>query len=131
MSLERACPLCGNEVKGNRKTRYYCKRCNLLFDEKETILKEEVGEISIPTEEKKEIAATAKKDKGREIPKEPERIFITSAKAKRYHVENCPFAQKIRPEKRIIFRTREDAEKQGYRPCTCLKNHSAESASSE
>lgn len=133
--MERACPLCGSEVKGNSRTGYYCKRCNLLFDEKETILKEELKKegrnVLVPAEEKKEIAVTAKKDKGREIPKEPERIFITSAKAKRYHVENCPFAQKIRPEKRIIFRTMEDAEKQGYRPCTCVKNHSAESASSE
>jgi len=128
MSLERTCPLCGNEVKGNRKTRYYCKRCNLLFDEKETILREKEREKSAPAEKKEEIAEIMKREKCKE---EPKKIFITSAKAKRYHVENCPFAQKIRAEKRIIFRTREDAEKQGYRPCTCVKNHSAESASSE
>jgi methylphosphotriester-DNA--protein-cysteine methyltransferase len=66
-------------------------------------------------EEKKE----AKEEKP-EAPKEgkkPER-YMTSAKAKRFHLETCPFAAKIQEAQRIYF-TLEEAEKAGYKPCKC------------
>ncbi|MDO8740856.1 MAG: hypothetical protein Q7J54_04780 [Candidatus Woesearchaeota archaeon] len=34
--MEKACPLCGSDIKGNEKILYYCKRCNLLFKIKTT-----------------------------------------------------------------------------------------------
>lgn len=119
----RVCMLCGSEVKGDFEKGYYCKRCNILFEEKDTRLakeKEILPEIkeTSPYEKKAEEKIIIE-----EPEKEPER-FITSAKAKCYHLENCPFAQKIRPGKIIEFMTREDAEKQGYKPCKCLKNYS-------
>jgi hypothetical protein len=118
----RACMLCGSEVKGDFERGYYCKRCNLLFEEKDTRL---IREKEIPLKIKETIP---EKKAEKEIiiaepEKEPEK-FITSAKAKCYHVENCPFAQKIRRAKIIEFKAREDAEKQGYTPCKCLKNYS-------
>jgi len=119
----RVCPLCGSEVKGDSKTGYYCRRCNLLFEERETRIVKDVDAVPagslVKGSEKvgsEEAASTnnAQKDL-------PSKIFITSAKAKRYHVLNCPFAQKIRPEKRITFRSAEEAERQGYKPCECTK----------
>src|SRR3989344_3389137 len=49
---------------------------------------------------------------------EPE-IFITSAAAKRYHKEKCPFAQNIPAENKIIL-SKEEAEKSARKPCTCV-----------
>lgn len=52
--------------------------------------------------------------------KEPEaEIFITSAAAKRYHKEKCPFAQNIPPENKVTL-SREEAEKSARDPCTCV-----------
>lgn len=31
------CPICGGEVKGNDHLKYFCKKCNLLFDKKDII----------------------------------------------------------------------------------------------
>lgn len=30
--IKNSCPLCGGDVKGNPLVRYYCKKCNILFD---------------------------------------------------------------------------------------------------
>ncbi|MGC8929336.1 MAG: Ada metal-binding domain-containing protein [Candidatus Woesearchaeota archaeon] len=40
--VEKACPLCSSDVYGNDNLKYYCKRCNLLFERKDLrILKQE------------------------------------------------------------------------------------------
>lgn len=47
---------------------------------------------------------------------QPQR-YITSAKAKRFHLASCPFAQKISEEKRIYL-DKEEAKK-SRKPCEC------------
>ena len=32
-----ACPLCGGDVKGNAKYKYFCKDCNIVFTKKELV----------------------------------------------------------------------------------------------
>ncbi|MCX6709678.1 MAG: hypothetical protein NTV63_01845 [Candidatus Woesearchaeota archaeon] len=122
--VEKACPVCGSDVKGNEKMRFYCKRCNILFER---------GELSSGKERNDEAEEKTKRTEKRNVPEkakeevkmeEEEEIFITSAKAKRYHVKNCPFAGKIAEDKRIIFRSKEDAKNQGYKPCPCTKKKS-------
>ena len=44
--------------------------------------------------------------------------FVTSAAAKRFHTEKCPFAKNIPDEKKIHI-SAEDAESEGKKPCTC------------
>lgn len=39
------------------------------------------------------------------------------------HKENCPFAKRILPKNREIFRSKTKALNKGYRPCECLKAH--------
>ncbi len=46
-------------------------------------------------------------------------IFITSAAAKRYHKEKCPFAQNIPLENKVTL-SKEEAEKSARKPCTCV-----------
>lgn len=60
------------------------------------------------------------KEEAKEAPKIVEKeIFITSAKAKRYHKEKCAFAQNI-PETDKVILSKEEAEKSARKPCTCV-----------
>src|SRR3989344_4406969 len=62
------------------------------------------------------------KAKSEDLPKveaKKEEIFLTSAKAKRYHKEKCPFAQNIPADNKIIL-SKEEAEKSARKPCTCV-----------
>lgn len=34
MVIKGRCPFCHGDVAGNDRHRYYCARCNLLFDKK-------------------------------------------------------------------------------------------------
>ncbi|MBU2561702.1 MAG: hypothetical protein KKD17_05365 [Nanoarchaeota archaeon] len=38
--VEHGCPICGADVKGNDHYRYFCERCNVLFDKKDILEKE-------------------------------------------------------------------------------------------
>jgi len=29
---KKACPICKGDVKGNSKSKYYCRNCNILYD---------------------------------------------------------------------------------------------------
>src|SRR3989344_6525517 len=49
---------------------------------------------------------------------EPE-VFITSAAAKRYHKEKCPFAQNIPAANKVVL-SKEEAERSARKPCTCV-----------
>ena len=72
-------------------------------------------EVHKPTVQKAEPGLETKTS-----PKQPEpEIFITSAAAKRYHKEKCPFAQNIPLENKVIL-SKEEAEKSARKPCTCV-----------
>ncbi|MBN2111813.1 HIT family protein [Candidatus Woesearchaeota archaeon] len=66
--------------------------------------------------EEKEDAHKAEKEE----PAPEEEKFITSAKARRFHKNECPFAQKI-PEDSRIYRNHEEMGKIGKLPCSCTK----------
>lgn len=29
--IEEGCPICNGEVRGNYKSKYFCKKCNILY----------------------------------------------------------------------------------------------------
>jgi len=43
--------------------------------------------------------------------------FTGSSTSKKYHIPDCRYALKIKPENRIDFQSLEDAKRQGYLPC--------------
>lgn len=43
--------------------------------------------------------------------------FTGSSTSKKYHLLDCRYAAKIKPENKINFQSREDANRQGYLPC--------------
>lgn len=83
------------------------KRLLAWLGGKKVILKEE-GKTEEVSEKKTQPAA----ELGPEV-------FITSAAAKRYHKEKCPFAQNIPPENKVTL-SREEAETSARKPCTCV-----------
>lgn len=80
------------------------KKINQIFGlKKETVIEKK------PVEEKKEV-------KPEEKP--AEKRFVTSEKAKRFHLETCPFAQQIKPAKRIYLKP-DEIKTSERQPCEC------------
>lgn len=47
-------------------------------------------------------------------------VFVGSKNSNKYHLPTCTVAKRIKPENRICFASKEEAEKQGYVP-SCLE----------
>ncbi len=49
--------------------------------------------------------------------------FVASKSGSKYHpVENCSFADRIKPENKIFFQSEESARQAGYEPSSCFNN---------
>lgn len=46
--------------------------------------------------------------------------FVGSKNSNKYHLPSCTVAKRIKPENRVCFASKEEAEKKGYLP-SCLK----------
>lgn len=76
------------------------------------------GKKAAPKEESKK-EETSKEVKAQPALEQEPEFFITSAAAKRYHKEKCPFAQNIPQENKVIL-SKEEAEQSVRKPCTCV-----------
>jgi methylphosphotriester-DNA--protein-cysteine methyltransferase len=47
--------------------------------------------------------------------------YVGSKNSNKYHKTTCQWAQKIKSENRVTFKTAKDAEKAGYIPCKVCK----------
>jgi len=45
--------------------------------------------------------------------------FVASKNSNKYHLPTCQWANKIKPENRICFSSKEEAESRGYQPAKC------------
>jgi hypothetical protein len=45
--------------------------------------------------------------------------FVASKNSNKYHLATCQFAQKIKPENKICFSSKEEAESRGYQGAKC------------
>ena len=43
--------------------------------------------------------------------------YVASKEGVNYHKPSCGLVVNIRPESKIIFKTKEEAQKAGYKPC--------------
>lgn len=113
--IEKACPVCHEDVKGNDEKKFFCKHCNVLFDRKHLNRelpppKNEMPRPPQPTPikgVKKEILETK---------------FIVSLKSDKYHFITCTYISKIHEENLFYFNTESEAESRDYVPCVCIKN---------
>lgn len=126
--FEDGCPLCGGEVRGNEEYRYFCKKCNMLFNRnvlakkrKKAVPKKEEEQIT------KELEATQTSGSPAEIydeetqPIEEELKFIASSKSNKMHIDTCHFLKKIQKENWIYLDSLEDGLKKKYEPCVCIR----------
>jgi hypothetical protein len=76
--ISNGCPICGGDVKGNDHYRYFCEKCNVLFDKKDILDKEfgrSIAEVGSVRKTKLSDAERAELDRKRKDLKE--RIFKT------------------------------------------------------
>jgi len=45
--------------------------------------------------------------------------YVASKNSDKYHLPTCQFAQKIKPENKVCFSSKEEAESRGYQPAKC------------
>ncbi|MEM2098113.1 MAG: Ada metal-binding domain-containing protein, partial [Methanothrix sp.] len=43
--------------------------------------------------------------------------YVGSTTSRKYHLPECRYAKKIKPEHVVIFSSKEEAESRGYEPC--------------
>jgi hypothetical protein len=64
-----------------------------------------------------ETAAAPKK-----VAQKKEVVYVASKGSDKYHVAGCSAATAIKPENKVIFKSKAEAEKVGYKPCgLCIK----------
>ena len=104
--------LVGKEMALKVKTAIENKLLALLSTKKRVKATEDSDKDNLakeaPSQEKKSVHM-----------KDENEVFLTSAAAKRYHKEKCPFAQNIPAEKKVIL-SKEEAEQSARKPCTCV-----------
>ncbi|MGV8141527.1 MAG: hypothetical protein ACP5NW_03755 [Candidatus Woesearchaeota archaeon] len=133
-TIEKACPICHSDVKGNDAYLYFCKRCNILYKKEELVITKEavedkvikkivdrfekdkdkiqIEQQAIPTKE-----LTGKKQVILEDIKKTRKYYI-SKKSNILHVSNCPYGKNIKKENKIILKNLEGTEK--LKKCRCF-----------
>jgi len=48
-------------------------------------------------------------------------IYVGSIRSDKYHLPECEWARKIKPDNQICFKDKEEAREQGYVPCKVCK----------
>tara|TARA_Y100000310_G_C20449060_1_gene699794 strand:- start:42 stop:419 length:378 start_codon:yes stop_codon:yes gene_type:complete len=88
---------------------------------------ERVREISvsrldiIKSEVINSVGETVRNDSGNAVNNAEKGQFVGSRNSDKYHPLDCSWAKRIKPENRIWFQSKEEAEKMGYSPSSCVK----------
>lgn len=133
-TIEKACPICHSDVKGNDTYLYFCKQCNILFKKEDLVLNKVVVEnIAV-----RKIVENFDKDREKlriEEPKLPlkdltekKQVILKELKeSKKYyisklsniiHMANCPYGKNIKKENKIILRSLEGTG--DLKRCRCM-----------
>ncbi|RMF54425.1 HIT family protein [Candidatus Woesearchaeota archaeon] len=101
----------------------------------QSIIKESVEELKkekqgLTQEEQKEEASEEEIEeiKEEETGEKAEKEYVSSKKSDKYHTVNCPFAQNISDENRLVFSSAEEAEEHFKQPCKCVNKNYEEFA---
>ena len=111
-TIEKGCPICHSDVKGNDIYLYFCQKCNILFKKDDLVLDKKVVEdiavkkivekfekdrdkMQIEDTKIKEKEFTHKKQMILKERKEAKKYYI-SKKSNILHVSNCPYGKNIK-----------------------------------
>jgi hypothetical protein len=108
-TIEGGCQICGGDVKGNDKYKFFCEHCNILYERR--YLRQ--GQEDRPSEPP-------------EARKEPFRLpdgvkCIASNHSDKYHKLGCRYVDQIKGSHLKHFKSSIEAERNGYKACTCAK----------
>lgn len=76
-----------------------------------------VEEEDKPSKSAKKSTASGKTTKTRHSPGK----FVASVKGMKYHAPKCDWAKRIDKKNRVWLKSKQDAGKKGYKPCSCVK----------
>ncbi len=72
--------------------------------------------------DKKSIKTTSKpKIRIKTATRSPKKVFVASKTGKKFHIKDCPFAKNIKPKSKLVFKSKNTALNQGFKPCSCVK----------
>jgi hypothetical protein len=133
-TMQKACPICHSDVKGNDTYLYFCQHCNILFKRDDLVLdktvieqvavkkivekfdkdkdKLKIEEPKIPVKELTEKKQVILKDL-----KESKKYYI-SRKSNIVHMTNCPYGKNIKKENKITLKSLEGTEH--LKKCRCM-----------
>jgi hypothetical protein len=132
-TVEKGCPICHSDVKGNDVYLYFCKTCNILFRKEDLVLDKSVIEDKTvrkiiakfdqdrdkiklePTFEETKLTEN-KKIILKEL-KESKKYYI-SRKSNILHRANCPYGKNIKRENKITLKTLDGTEH--LKKCRCM-----------
>ena len=111
-----------NMFPGKKKRR----KSKMQEQSKETeFTKEKMPEHSQVFDPVKKEAPVSKKSYSRTPAKKGQRSsvkFVASKRSSLYHSPKCEWAQKINPERKVSFKTKEEAWEKGYKAHDCVKS---------
>jgi hypothetical protein len=64
---------------------------------------------------------TSTKDVVKTVARKLKTKYVASKEGKSFHIEECPYAQNIKPKSKVRFSSKTDALNKGYKPCNCVK----------
>jgi len=133
-TVEKGCPICHSDVKGNEVYLYFCKKCNILFKKDDLVLdKKVIEDIAVKKiiekfdKDKEKIRIEEEKLEEKKLSEKQAAILKDLKTSKKYyvsrlsniiHVSNCPYGKNIKRENKIILKSLEGTEK--LKKCRCM-----------
>jgi hypothetical protein len=54
------------------------------------------------------------------VGKPAKKVYVAAKTGKKFHIAHCPFALNIKPKSKIVFKSKNAALNQGFKPCKCI-----------
>lgn len=83
--------------------------------ERIAVLEEKVTKLQNKRPKTKTITKTVRTNKA------AKKTYWASKTGKKFHLDNCIFAQNIKPKSRVTFKSKTKALNEGYKACDCVK----------
>lgn len=140
-TIDKACPICKGDVKGDDTYLFYCKKCNILFKRDELFLENperlrgivekkiierydrDKDKLKIEHEQirLKKLRHTKRAHKELVTADTAKKTYVASKSSNKLHISNCPFAKNIKKSNREQFHSIADAYRhKGYKHCRCI-----------
>ncbi len=92
-TIKEGCPICKGDVKGSKKAKFYCKKCNILYSYES-------------------LYASGK------VKSEDKKVKLVGSKnSNKFHKDICIGVRNLKSENKVFFADEKEAKKKGYVAC--------------